>query len=278
MANNAAELLAGIFAEYGLPEMSEWFLDTYLNNDTVVDSTTMLLELRKTDAYKKRFPAMDFLQKQAAAGGKGWNEGMYIQQENAYRTAFADSGLPPSMWDSSDDFAELMKKDVAPDEVEARVEAARAAVLSTDPATREQMQRLYGIGVNDLMAYALVPDRMATTIQRIANTSILAGMGANAGVGTGMGAGEWEGYAEALTDSSRTTVQGAISGAQSLLTQQSRLAKLEGDQFTDKDALDVAVKQDAKKTLKSQRRAEREKTRFSGTQGVASRSLGGSTL
>jgi hypothetical protein len=270
--------VASTLRAYGMGDLADWIVGQ-LTND-IQDPELVWVELRKSPQYKVRFPAMEELQrKQTAAGGRGWTEAEYIQQENAYRAILSTSGLAPDLWDSHDDFAALMRNEVDPTEVQSRVDAAKRAVLATDPAIRDQMQRLYGIGTDQLMGYALVPDRGSDYIKKVATTSIMAGLGSNAGLGTGMSQTQWERYANPqTTEMGYGELQDLVAGAAVTDIQQSRLAGIEGEQFTDTDALDVAVGKDVTKTLASQQRVKRERARFSGSAGVSTGTLTGPTI
>lgn len=275
MADDARSVVADTFRAFGLESLANWVM-TNIEEDTPMSQ--VYIRLRETEEYKRRFPAMADLQQKAAAGGRGYTEGDYIAIENAYREVLSDSGLPSELWDSADDYAALMRGEVSAAQVRRRVDAAKRAVLSTNPATRAQLSRLYGITTQDLMAYALVPDRGADYIERLATTAILAGVGADAGLGSSLGAGQWEQYAGALGATDEQAARTAMSGAATLLQEQQRLAQLESDVFTDVDALDIAVKRDTEKALKSQRRTQREVARFSGSAGTTAGSLGGTGL
>jgi hypothetical protein len=159
------------------------------------------------------------------------------------------------------------------------VDAARKAVLSTDQSTRDSLNRLYGIDTQALMAYALRPEWGSELLDRMATTAIMAGMGSDAGLGTGLGAAQWERYAgEAIqSNTGFGEVRGLIASAKSMAQEQGRLAGVEGESFTDTDALDVAVLKDSTKALASENRARREKARFSGTSGITAGALRGNS-
>lgn len=269
---DARSLVADAMRAFGLDDLADWIMNNVVEG---TDIATVYLKLRETDAYKKRFPAMEELQRQARAGGRGWNEADYINIENAYREVMSQSGIAPELWDSHDDYAALMKGQVSPAEVQRRVDAAREAVLSTNPATRQQMQRLYGITPEDLVGYALVPERGSDYLRRMANAAIMAGLGADAGIGTGLGAAQWERYAgeDIQSNVGYGDMRGQIAAAKSLAREQGRLAGIEGGLFTESDALDVAISEDATKTSESQQRARREKARFSGSTGTTAGTL-----
>lgn len=264
-------------AAFGLDSLADWIMNNVVEG---TDILTVYLQLRETEEYKQRFPAMADLQRKAREGGRGYTEADYINIENAYREVLSTSGLPPSMWDSADDFAALMRNEVSPSEVAQRVAYAREAVLSTSEETRTQLSRLYGISTQDLMAYALVPDRGSDHIRRMATTAIMAGMGVESGLGESLSTAQWERYAsESIqAETGFGELRGQIAQASALQQTQSRLASLEGTSFTDTDALDVTVMRDADKALASERRAGRERARFSGQAGVGSSALRGSGI
>jgi hypothetical protein len=270
---SARDVVAEAFRAFGLDGLADWL---YANIQESATQSEVYLQLRETPEYQARFPAMKELQKKAAAGGRGWTEAEYIQQENEYREILSRSGLPPEFYDSADDYAALMSNEVSPLEVQRRVDAARRDVLNTEPGVREQLASLYGITTQDLLAYALVPDRGSDYIQRVSTSAILAGMAQDQGLTGGFGASEWEQYAGMAINSEFSVQQmrESVATAAAIADTQSRLASLEGGSFTQADALDITIGQDAEKTMKSQQRAQREKARFSGSSGITGKAMG----
>lgn len=271
------DLLRGILAEYGLEGMTDWLIGSVIAGK---DELTILTELRQTEEYKARFPAMAEINRRASAGqGVAINEGEYLQIERAYRQVLADSGLPPTMWDTPDDFARLMVEDVSPTEVQRRVAAAKESVNNTDANSRLALMDMYGITTQDLMAYALDPTRGAEYIQKVATSSILAGYSRTAGLAN-LSTAQWESYAQDLINQQVTDdeLRNLVSGADLLSETQQRLAEIEGGSFTTTDAMDIAIRKDSDKMLASERRAAREKARFSGSSGVSTGTLRGGSI
>jgi len=258
--------IKSVLDAYGLGELAQWIVDQEVAGK---DDLTILTEMRQTSQYKARFPAMDALRKAQAAGtGVAVTEAQYLSMESAYRQAFASSGLPREMYDDALDFKALLEANVSPAEVQRRIAAARTAVDSTDLNTRRMMRAIYGITTEDLMAYALQPDKMADRLQKIAATSILAGYGRTAGLAD-LWRG-WEPYAQDLLNQGAgdEDFRSAISDARTLVAKQHRLAEIDNEKFTTTDALDIAIRKDPNKVLASQKRAERERARFSGGTGI----------
>lgn len=267
---------ASLFRSYGLDSLADWLVAQNVEGKTPEQIVT---ELRQRPEYKERFPAMEELRRLAQQNNMPViSEGQYLQMEQSYRQALANSGLPPNMFDSADDFKRLLEAQVDPTEVEERVAAAKIAVNQTDPLVREQLRSMYGITDSDLMAYALDPERNSEEIQRIATTATLAGLGQRQGLSAEQAA--WERYAQSSINQGmgQGEIMGAVANATALYENQSRLASIEGERFTATDALDVTVDQDAGKTLASERRARREKSRFSSRSGVTSGTLGSGTI
>jgi hypothetical protein len=269
--------LRATLSVWGLENLASWLVE---QEQASKDPLQIVTELRQRPEYQQRFPAMQALQDAAKRNNMpSVTENNYLQMETAYRTALQDSGLPEGMFDSADDFVALLTNDVDPTEVRERVAAAKIAVDQTDPYVVSQLRDMYGISTTDLMAYALAPDKNASYIEKVATSAMIAGLGQRQGLAAEKGS--WERYAQDAINQSMSQGQivDAVAGAANLSATQSRLAAIEGEQFTSSDALDVTINKDAGKVLKSQQRAAREKARFAGTSGITTQSLqGGSTL
>jgi hypothetical protein len=276
-ARTLGETVAAMWSQYGLGSLGQWVIAMAVEGK---NAEQIAIEIRKRDEYKARFPAMEALRLKAAqGGGVPINEGDYLALERSYRQVFQAAGLPPTMWDTPDDYARLITADISAIEVQRRIAAAREAVDSTDANVRNQLAALYGITTTDLVAYALDPEKNSDYIQRVATTSRIAGYSQTAGLG-GMSRQAWEGYAQDLINQQvgDSQLREIIGDANARAEIQGRLAGIEGEQFTSGDALDIAVRKDSNKTLASQKRVEREKARFSGSQGLTTGSLRGSGI
>lgn len=269
--------LRATLATWGLENLASWLIE---QEQATKDPLQIMTELRARPEYQARFPAMQALQDAAKRNNMpAVTEQNYLQMEVAYRTALQDSGLPQGMFDSADDFVALLTNDVDPTEVRERVAAAKIAVDQTDPYVVSQLRDMYGISTTDLMAYALAPDKNASYIEKVATSAMIAGLGQRQNLAAEKGS--WERYAQDAINQnmSQGQIVDAVASAANLQTAQSRLAAIEGDQFSSTDALDVTINKDAGKVLKSQQRAAREKARFAGTTGITTQSLqGASTL
>jgi hypothetical protein len=193
--------------------------------------------------------------------------------EQGYRQALSNSGLPPTMFDSADDFIALLTNDVSPTEVQERVAAARIAVDQTDPFVRGQLRAMYGISETDLMAYALAPDKNARYIEKVATSAMIAGLAQRQDLAAERGS--WERYAQDAINQqmSQQDLVESMATASALAVTQNRLASIEGEGFGTTDALDAVISKNAAKILKSQQRVARERARFGATSGISGTTL-----
>ena len=74
--------------------------------------------------------------------------------------------MPSGFYDSTDDFTKWIANDVAPQEIQGRVQWAQQYIANTDPATKQALQSYYGIGENDLVAYALDRTRAVPLLEK----------------------------------------------------------------------------------------------------------------
>ena len=144
--------LRAAFADYGLAELFP-NIEDFARRD--LTEGAILLELRKTEAYKNRFPAIEAL----ARKGRVITEGEYIAFERNAAQLERAYGLPAGMLDSRDTVANLLTNEVSARELEERVTLAAAGAFQTSQEMRDTFQRFYGIDSGGLTAYFLDPDK-----------------------------------------------------------------------------------------------------------------------
>jgi hypothetical protein len=144
--------LQAAFADYGLGDLFPE-IERYARQD--LTEGAILLELRKTQAYKNRFPAMEAL----ARKGRVLTEGEYIAFERNAAQLERAYGLPAGMLDNRATIGELLTNEVSGRELEERVTLAAAGAFQTSQEMRDTFQRFYGIGSGGLTAYFLDPEK-----------------------------------------------------------------------------------------------------------------------
>lgn len=169
---DAKVILDNTLALYGLNGLSEWGWEQIQAGHT---PERVLSDLRQRPEYKARFPAMDV---RRAAGLPPIDEGTYIAYEGQAREILRRNGLPPGFWDSPQDFATLIAKDISPQELSTRVEQGWRRVVEAPQAVRDAFQAQYGpAGDQALAAFFIDPDKAEPLLLKAAETARISGFG-----------------------------------------------------------------------------------------------------
>jgi len=177
-ARDSANLLA---QQYGLGGDFFKQIEQFLYED--ISEASLIIALRSTDAYKKRFAANA---SRVAKGLPALSEAEYLRMENLYRQELRAAGLPPEFYDSQDDFRTYLENDLGYNEFVARVGLSKRASQMANPEVKMQLKNLFNVGDNELVAYFLNPQKTTTMLQRQFNVAQTAGALSRAGFGTGM--------------------------------------------------------------------------------------------
>lgn len=156
---SAKAIIAATLDEYGLGGLADRAWQMYLQGEPIEQ---VMLEIRKTPEYQHRFAGMAELQKK----GRAISEAQYIDLERQYVSLFRAAGLPAGFYDSPDDFASFIGKEVSPQEMGQRLDVARQAVYEEPPGVRDELQRLYGLDEGGMMAFLLNPNKALPVIQQ----------------------------------------------------------------------------------------------------------------
>ena len=177
---DARSTMAAVLDTYGLGELSDFVYNEIIAKETVNinNPDAIIFAIREQPAYQKRFAG------NAARLKKGLSEldpASYIGLENQFRQTLQSNGLPANFYDQTEDFQALIEGDVSPSELNERVQQGYRAVADADPAVKEQMKNLYGIGEGELAAYFLDPQRTAPLLARQAQAANIAARGLELG-------------------------------------------------------------------------------------------------
>ena len=284
---NARDYLRGLFTQFGFDTA-----DTNTLMGTVegwiqqglADAGTepILMKFRDTDIYKRRFAGMAELIKR----GQAISEAEYIQLESSYRNVMQNYGLPTTFYDTPADYARLIGAGLSVREVEERVVAAKQ---SLNPLVSQELQQYYGVSQGTAMAYLLgltdekgVALESARTQEQIRTGARAAQIGAAA---ERAGFAMDRTYAERLGGTSvgatidpfqlgtLAQLETTFGQARRIADRETTLAAIDTEAYDQRDALAAAFG-DEQARLASERRARRERARFSGSSGVAGSSLG----
>lgn len=133
------------------------------------------IRLRDTDEWKTRFIGNE---QRKAKGMRELSPAEYLSKERALADQFASFDLPTGFYDDPTDFAKAISSDLGADELQKRLQA-RKSVLEDGAMTGvlDWAQTNYGLGVGDLLAFWIDPDRATNVVTKVAAA---AGIGAAA--------------------------------------------------------------------------------------------------
>ena len=284
---SAREYLDGLFKQFGfsdadraklLGEVDGWITEGLADAGT----DAILMKFRGTTTYANRFAGMAEL----ISRGQAVSEAEYIQLESSYRNVMQNYGLPSTFYDNPADYARLIGAGLSVKEVEERVVAAKQ---SLNPLVAQELEQYYGVSQGTQMAYLLgltnetgVALESARTQQQIRQEGRAAQIGAAA---ERAGFSMDKTFAERLGGTSvgqtidpfqmgtLANLEGTFDQARRVADRDTTLAAIDTETYNQRDALSAAFGDEQKK-LASERRARRERARFSGSSGAAASSLG----
>jgi hypothetical protein len=269
----AKDKLTTLLAGYGLEGLAG-FIDRRIMAD--VSEEQVMLELYDQPEYQKRFPGMAELRKK----GRTITEKEYMDNENAMVQTARFFDLPKGFYDGPEDFGDLIAKEVSPKEFQDRLQVGQDLARTLNPSVKSQLIEFYGVGEGDLTAFVLDADRALPLIQKQAKAAQFVGIGRAAGFTLGgITSQQAENIAgtESYAKLSEAELSKALGTAGQLRSTQQRLARLEGVEYNEQEALKAVIEGSPEALLASQQRAQREAARFSARGGVTGSSLRSTT-
>lgn len=265
---NAYTAVTDMLKEFGLESLAPKILG-YVQQG--YDSNTIGYELQQTAEWKTRFAANEVRKKK---GLPVLSPQEYIATERSYRQIMSSAGVPKGFYDSTKDFQKFLEDDIAPQEVQSRVQAATDFVNRKSPQELALFKKWYTTG--DMIAYALDPNRAAPLVGKAFQAATIAGQAGAQGLGIS------KGFAETLAGDG-VTRDAAQQGFALIAGEQAnanKLASIAGDkQFTTEDLAKETFQSNQKIAERRQKLASQERGRFSGasgaTQGSLSKNSGG---
>ena len=258
-------------AELGLADLADT-IDSLIRQDFTV--AQIKLELPKQQAYKDRFPGMQALRD----AGQAVNEATYISMERGYLQTLQAYGLDTKVLGSRKQLGTYVANLVSPREFEERVNLAATRVKDNADVIAQFKTYYPEVDNSALTAYLLNPTVGMDIIKKQVRLAEIGAAAMDVGFATGVSLSTAEELRGAVGEQDYQTVRSAFAQAKVLADQQARLARIEGINYSQNEAIQGIVGKDIQSQMASQKRAERETmTRFGGRSGVTSTSLRGDT-
>lgn len=260
---SARTIVREYLRQWGLTELSA-DVDRLIREGIGSDAIT--IQLRDTEAYKRRFQAN---QAREAAGLPVLSPAEYLAAEDAYRQVLRTYGLPASFYDQPDDFHQFISRDVSPEEVNARAAAAQTTWLTTDQGVRDAWRSFYGLTDGAAIASILDPDRALPIVQRMVTAAQLGSLASRNGLGADRD--RFEQYADRGITAEQAA-QGFADIGQTLTTDQA-IARRFGQTFTQAESEAGRIAGLASAQRKQRELAQSESALFDGRAAADARSL-----
>jgi len=183
---NVIAVINGMMTEFGLGDLMGYITGLVQQG---LDGDAVMVKVRNTEQYARRFPAMAALR----AKGRAITEAEYIGFERNAASLERAYGLPAGML-GQDIVTKMLENEVSGRELEERVTMAAVNAYQTSDQIKSQFQDYYGIGPGGLAAYFLDPDRALPLLNKQYASAVIGSEGAMQGIGVGVQ------RAEQLTD------------------------------------------------------------------------------
>lgn len=136
-------------------------LDVALQDDPTIfkgqfGEERMFRAINTTELYKNRFKGLEL---RKANGYPPISETDYLTIEKEYQQKLRVNGMPKGFYDKQEDFAMFIGNDVRADELDTRIQQGYKAVYETEPGTKDELKRLYGLEDSDIAAFLIDPTR-----------------------------------------------------------------------------------------------------------------------
>ncbi len=179
---SAFEIFKKMLSGWGLPIGGD--IEAIIRKAVVDGYTPDMIELvipdiQNTESWKARFPGWHA---RVASGYNQLTVGEYLALENSYHRILASAGLPAGFYDDPSDYGNFIAKNISPDELQGRVNAAVDLANRVDPTARNLLMSFYGVGTGDIAAYFLDANRAMPALDKQYKAVNVAAWAARAGL------------------------------------------------------------------------------------------------
>jgi hypothetical protein len=251
----------------GLADLTDT-IDEFIKNDYT--ASQIKLELPKTEAYKIRFPGMQTLKD----ANRAINEATYIANERGYLQTLRAYGLDTATLGNRAALGTYISNEVSPREFEERVNLA-ATRVDENPEVLNAFKSYYPeADKGSVIAYLLNPKAGIDLVKKQVRVAEIGAAATAAGFEEDtMGINYSETLVPRTGEKTYNTIRTEFQRAKQLSDAQRRLAQIEGQDYSELEAISGVVGGEAESLLASQKRAQREVSRFSARGGVTGSSL-----
>jgi len=188
-----------------MPQVQNMIFQT---GDHIVNTNALLDWVRSTPQYAQAFPGLKQRNASLGVGAEHMTETQYQNYVAAAEGLAGQYGLP-SGFINKDEIAKLVQNNVSASELEQRIVRGYAAAQNADAATKQILEKEYGITTGNLAAHFLDPTKALPMLERQTASAAIQGYAQNVGLkgftqaggeqlanqvnlGAGSGSGQWD--------------------------------------------------------------------------------------
>jgi hypothetical protein len=176
-SSTAVDVIKAYLDDLQLGSLAGWAWDKVLAGE---QWPQIYQELKQTNEYKAKYPAMETLAKQ----GRAITEQSYNDYSNTVRSLSQQYGVPTEMYATPDGIAKMLINGVSASEANQRFQLASIGAISAPEDVKRAYKDLYGLSGGDLIATYLDPEKSLPILQRQAAASQVAGAAYREGLST----------------------------------------------------------------------------------------------
>jgi hypothetical protein len=268
-ARDAGAYLSMMLEQWGLGDLAGTAMNLAKQG---LSTNEITLQLRQSDAYKKRFSGN---QARIKAGYAALEPADYLAVEDSYKRILQSAGLPKGFYDDPSDFAGWIGNDVSATEISERVQDATDAVYNSDPHYLEALGQM-GLNTGDLAASFLDQGRALPLLRKTIGTAKIGA--ASLGAGLGFNQDSASKYYSELSDANgNVDAQAARQGygqVAAALPRANQLSGMYSDKVGQADLEEEFLGRSELASQKRRRLADQESAQYKGSGGVGEKGLG----
>ena len=173
---NALAYITKLLDDMNLGALKDRVWD-YIVKNGAKDENRLFLWMTEQPEFDARFPAYKELQKDAK---RAITPGQYMALERSYKQIMQDAGIPSEFFDmkpGDNDFTDLIRNEVSPDEFQKRVQDGYERVAKSDITVRNAFRDYFGVdGDAALAAFFIDPQRSRPALIQAAKAAEIGGI------------------------------------------------------------------------------------------------------
>jgi hypothetical protein len=136
----------------------------------LVNQDVFISYLRDNPVYKQRFSGNE---ERRRRGLPELSPNQYVDYERNYRDTLRRNGMPVGFYDSQQDLANFIGRDININELDTRIQQGYRRVMNAQPGVVEELKTLYGLNNGEIAAFFLDEQRTMDAVSQKASAAFI---------------------------------------------------------------------------------------------------------